>query len=66
MSNPSKTELLLGRLKRGKSITTFEAFAMWGETRLGARIYDLRQKGYYIAGETVNVSGKTFKRYRLL
>ena len=39
---------ILEYLKKNKSITSMEAFEMFGITRLSARIFDLRALGYII------------------
>lgn len=49
--------LVLDWLKSGKSLTNFQAFKLFGTTRLGAIIYDLRQLGYKI--KTTLMTGKT-------
>lgn len=60
-------EVILRHFKLYKSITSFEAFAEYGITRLSAIIFDLR-KNYIIGDEWVertNRFGETvrFKRY---
>ena len=39
---------ILEYLKKNKSITSMEAFKMFGITRLSARIFELRDLGYII------------------
>lgn len=46
----NRCQLILKHLKRRKYITSYQAFELYGETRLSARIYDLRQMGYEIDG----------------
>lgn len=48
---------ILSHLKSGKSITSKEAFELYGVTRLSAIIYDLRAMGHLI--HAVSVEGKT-------
>lgn len=62
--------LILQHLKAGKSITAREADVLYGCMRLGARIYELRELGHDIRGETesgVNRMGHPthYKRYWL-
>ena len=40
-------------LKRGTRITPLQALYWWGTLRLGARIFDLRQKGLPIRTEKI-------------
>lgn len=52
------------------SITTLQAFTDLGESRLSARIFELREKGVHISGETIQVSNRygemrRVKRYRI-
>lgn len=48
---------ILNHLKSGKSITSKEAFELYGITRLSAIIHDLRRMGYPI--HALSVEGKT-------
>ena len=50
----TQNERLLAWLQQGHSITPREADDMWGCTRLGARIYDLKQMGHNIVSERVD------------
>lgn len=50
----TKEDRILYHLKTRGSITSIEAVALFGVTRLSARIYDLRQKGHRIKSEKVN------------
>lgn len=49
---------LLKYLKTFKNITSLEAINMFGETRLSARIYDLKKQGYKFKTETVRVMSR--------
>lgn len=40
------------------SITTLQAFADLGESRLSARIFELREKGINVSGEIVQVRNR--------
>lgn len=66
----TQNEMILKHLKEKGSITTLEAFNLYGVTRLPARIYDLRKRGYCIRNdiqEKENRFGKKiwFDRYIL-
>ena len=66
----TQNEMILKHLKGKGSITTLEAFNLYGVTRLSARIYDLRKHGYCIRNdiqEKENRFGKKiwFDRYIL-
>ena len=49
----SQNERILAWLVAGHTITPREADDMWGCTRLGARIYDLKRMGHPIISERV-------------
>jgi uncharacterized small protein (DUF1192 family) len=55
---------ILRHLKR-KSITTMDAFNLYGITRLAARIYDLKEDGRTITAERVTKAGVRFDKYSL-
>ena len=62
--------LILARLQTGRGITQAEAYEDFGCTRLGARIWDLKQAGIAIVAEIesgYNREGKKvyWKRYRM-
>ena len=62
---------VLSWLKKGNTITSWEAFERFGATRLPAIIFDLRKDGHKIAGvweTTVDRYGdeKRFLRYFLV
>lgn len=61
----SQEQAILDYLKTGKSITQLDALKMFGCFRLGARIWDLRKKGYRIEEVDTHINGKTFARYFL-
>ena len=48
---------ILNHLKSGKTITSKEAFELYGVTRLSAIVHDLRNMGYAI--HTIMVDGTT-------
>lgn len=57
--------LVIDWLKSGKSLTNFQAFKLFGVTRLGAIIYDLRKMGYKIKTITMNGENCQFAVYVL-
>lgn len=70
MSKKSQSEKLLDYLKSGRSITSMGAYRLFNITQLGARIYELKGKGYNIRDEWAlhPDTGKNagFKKYRLV
>ena len=44
----NKTQQVIKHLKEKKSITSWDAFKMYGATRLSAIIFNLRERGYII------------------
>lgn len=58
MKKESRMVRLLKYLKTFKNITSLEAINMFGETRLSARIYDLKKQGYRFKTETVRVMSR--------
>lgn len=66
----TQKEEVLRHLREKGSLSSFEAFAYYGITRLSARVHELRKDGYTIRGTVQKVksrNGKTvmFERYRL-
>ena len=62
----SQTDRILDYMLSGKSITPLEALDMFGCFRLGARIADIKAKGYIVYSEFVTTpSKKKVKRYYL-
>lgn len=67
----SQNDDILRHLKTHKGITSFTAFERYGVTRISARIFDLRERGYNIINvdkEAVDRRGKKtrFVEYRLV
>ena len=56
---PTQCEKIITYIQTFGSITAFEAFSDLGITQLGARIYELKEKGYEFETET----RKTHNRY---
>lgn len=68
MSSPtSQTQIILRHMQVVGAITPLEALKHYGCFRLGARIYNLKEKGYQIASELIKTeTGKRVARYSLL
>jgi len=63
----SQTEQIRKHLESGKTITPLEALKKYGCFRLGARIWDLKNKqGLNIKTDFVTRNDKTFAEYKLL
>ena len=61
----SQLEEVLAYLKLGNSITSMEAIQMFGTTRLGAIIFDLKKKGWDINSVLVPVLNRHGKTTRV-
>lgn len=61
----TQCETVLKHLTERGSITPWEAIQEYRITRLGARIWDLKQAGHPIDDELVRQNGKKFSRYFL-
>jgi len=61
----TQTAQILRHLEERGTITPMEALTGYGCFRLGARIYELRQRGYDIETEMVSSHGKRYARYRM-
>jgi hypothetical protein len=46
----TQNDIIKNHLKNNKSITTLQAFSMYGITRLASRICELRESGMKISG----------------
>jgi hypothetical protein len=66
VESKSQTDRILEYMLTGKSITPLEALNMFGCLRLGARIADIKAKGYLVYSEFVTTpTEKKVKRYYL-
>lgn len=65
MKKKSATQRLEDWILSGKAITPLQALNKFGIFRLGARIYDLRRKGYNIATKMVRRNDKEYAQYKL-
>jgi len=61
----TQTAQILRHLEERGTITPMDALTDYGCFRLGARIYELRQRGYDIETEMVSSGGKRYARYRI-
>ena len=62
----SQEQKILQHLKSGNPITPMDALKLFDCFRLGARIYNLKKKGYRINTHTLTTkSGKRVALYRL-
>jgi len=62
----SQSQNILDHLDSGKSITPLEALERFGCFRLGARIWDLKRKGYNIITILISKNNKQFASYELI
>ena len=62
----TQNEMLLHHMRKHGSITTMEAFSLYGVTRISARVWEMRHAGHNVdkVMET-NDNGKTYARYFL-
>ena len=65
MNASSQCAAILDALSHGKTFTSLDAVHLFGSTRLGGRIYDLRQQGYDIESVWETDGKKRWVRYRL-
>ncbi len=54
----SQADRVLSYLECGNSITTLDAFQELGITRLGARIFELRQQGHPVQSNRLTVTNR--------
>ena len=63
---PTQANKILFHLKKGYSITPLEALKKFGSFRLGARIYELKKRGYLIQKKMIITNNKKYiAEYRL-
>mgnify|MGYP002527567171 CR=1 FL=1 len=48
MNTESQNQMVLSHMTKHKTITSIEAFELYGITRLSARIYNLREAGHKV------------------
>jgi len=51
----SQTDRILNYMLAGNTITPGEALSLFGSMRLGARIADIKKRGYIVYSDYVNV-----------
>ena len=61
----SQNERVLEYIRANGDITTYQAFQDLHITRLSARIWDLRNKGYRIGSKQITKNQMTYYRYFL-
>lgn len=62
----SQTQRILDYMLQGHAITPLEALRLFNSMRLGARIADIKARGYLVYSEFVTgENGKKFKKYYL-
>lgn len=54
----TQNERVLKHMRKYGTITTKQAYDLYGITRLGARIYELRNMGFDIVADTVPVKNR--------
>lgn len=52
-SKPTQVDRVIDYMKKFGSITTLDAFRDLGITRLSARIYEVKDRGYLVKTETI-------------
>ncbi len=63
----TQERMILGHLRLHGSITPLQALRLYGSYRLGARIYNLRKKGYNIISQSSRGrAGKHYGKYVLM
>lgn len=58
MEKRTRKQKILKYLQTFKTLTSLEAINIFGETRLSARIYDLKKQGYKFKTESVRVMSR--------
>lgn len=62
----SKTAAVFAHLKRGRSITSYQAFTQFRATRLADIVFRLRGHGHNVTTEMVEDGTTRYARYRLV
>lgn len=57
-SRPTQVDRVLAYLKEFGFITTWDAFKELGITRLSARIFEIKERGYQVKTERINAKNK--------
>ncbi|GAT33259.1 helix-turn-helix domain-containing protein [Terrimicrobium sacchariphilum] len=61
----SQADAILAYLRAKGRITPMEALRKFGSFRLGARIYDLKRRGFMIHTKLIERRGKRFAQYEM-
>lgn len=61
----SQSDMILRHLARGKALTPLQALTRFGCFRLGARVWELKERGFKIVKKMVKVGGKRVAKYSL-
>ncbi len=65
LSTESQKKAILKWLKDGNTITALQALKMFGCMRLASRINNLKNDGFIISREMIEVNGKRVAKYWL-
>ena len=68
---PTQCDRIIDYIKRYGSITSWQAYADLGITQLGARIYNLKERGYVFETKRINTKNRLgekthYDEYRLV
>ena len=61
----TKTDAVFAHLKKGKTITSWQAFELFRATRLADIVFKLRAKGYDITTLLIESNGTRYAKYKL-
>lgn len=62
----NKTAKVFAHLKKGRPITSWQAFELYRATRLADIVFKLRGQGFEITTEMVDTGNTKFAKYRLI
>jgi hypothetical protein len=61
----TKIDAVFAHLKKGKTITSWQAFEMFRETRLADIVFKLRCRGFNITTFLIESNGTRYAKYKL-
>jgi hypothetical protein len=61
----TKTDAVFAHLKKGKTITSWQAFELFRATRLADIVFKLRGRGYDITTFLIEANGSRYAKYKL-
>ena len=61
----TKIDSVFAHLKKGKTITSWQAFEMFRATRLADIVFKLRSRGYDISTFLIDYNGTRYAKYKL-